>query len=97
MSVFLRLCGLGRYVNMKIFVTAKPGAWEEGIEKLDDGHYVVSVTEPPVRGLANMAIIKLVAGYFGVVPADVNIVSGYTSRHKVIDVKGVIAGSHEKN
>ncbi|OGF20459.1 hypothetical protein A2316_03535 [Candidatus Falkowbacteria bacterium RIFOXYB2_FULL_38_15] len=71
---------------MKIFVQAKPSAREEKIEKMDESHYTVSVKEPPIKGLANEAIIKAVAGFFNVPRASVRIVSGYTSRQKVIEI-----------
>ena len=72
---------------MKIFVTAKPNAYEAKIEKIDDSHFVVSVEELPVRGEANRAIIRALAAYFHVAPLCVRIVSGYTSRQKVINVE----------
>ncbi|HLD30635.1 MAG TPA: DUF167 domain-containing protein [Patescibacteria group bacterium] len=71
---------------MKIFVQAKPSAREEKIEKMDESHYTVSVKEPPIKGLANEAIIKAVAGFFNISRASVRIVSGYTSRQKILEV-----------
>lgn len=71
---------------MLINVKAKPGAKENKIEKLDDEHFVVSVKEPPVQGRANAAIIKLLAGYFGVMPSDIAIVSGHISRNKIVRI-----------
>ncbi|PIU99698.1 MAG: hypothetical protein COS58_00880, partial [Candidatus Tagabacteria bacterium CG03_land_8_20_14_0_80_41_22] len=61
---------------MKIFVKAKPGAKAEKMEKIDDSHFTVSVKEPPIQGMANLAIIKVFAEYFGVAPSNVKIVSG---------------------
>ncbi len=72
---------------MKIFVTAKPNAYEAKIEKIDDIHFVVAVEELPVKGQANYAIIRALAKYFGVPPTAVRIVSGLTSRHKILDVQ----------
>lgn len=72
---------------MKISVRAKPGAYENGIEKIDDINFVVSVKEPPVRGLANTAIVRLLAEYFHVPSIHVKIVSGHTSRNKVIEIQ----------
>lgn len=65
---------------------AKPGAYEEGVEKIDDLHYVVSVKEPPVQGRANHAIIKALAEYFGVAVLNVKIISGFTSRQKIVEI-----------
>jgi hypothetical protein len=72
---------------MKIFVKAKPMAREEKVEKIDENNFRVSVCEPPVAGRANLAIIKAVAGYFGVAPSRVRIVSGFASRQKILEIK----------
>jgi len=78
---------------MKISVKAKPMAREEKVEKINppngeagENTFEVSVKEPPVAGRANMAIIKAVAGYFNVAPSRVRIISGYTSRQKILEI-----------
>lgn len=71
---------------MKIFVKAKPGAKIEKVEKVGENNFVVSVKEPPIKGRANQAIIKVLAEYFNVPLSDIKIVSGHTSRQKVIKV-----------
>lgn len=71
---------------MKIFVKAKPSSREEKIEKIDDLNYVVSVKEPPVKGKANEAIRNALAIYFKTASARVKIVSGYSSRNKIIEI-----------
>lgn len=72
---------------MKIFVKAKPLAREEKIKKLDNTHFEVSVTEPPVRGAANRAIIRALADYFKINPSLMRIISGYASRSKIIEIE----------
>lgn len=72
---------------MKILITAKPRAKEEKVEKIDDAHFIVSVKEPPVRGLANAAIVKVLAQYFGVPISSVVIISGRNSRQKIVEIK----------
>jgi hypothetical protein len=71
---------------MKIFVKAKPSSKEERVEKVDDENYIVSVKEPPVKGLANQAIIRSLAEYFKMSQSKISIVSGYTSRNKIIEI-----------
>ena len=71
---------------MKINVQARPGAREEKVEKIDEGNFRVWVKEPPVQGKANAAIIRVLAGYFGVSQSQVRIISGYTSRAKIIAI-----------
>ena len=69
---------------MKISVKAKPGSYEEKITKLDEASFVISVKEPPVNGLANKAILKVLREYFHT--SNVRIVSGHTSRNKIIEI-----------
>jgi len=72
---------------MKIFVKAKPFAREEKIVKIDDEHYEVSVTEPPVKGKANRAIVKALAEHFRVSMSDITIISGHFTTQKVINIE----------
>lgn len=80
---------------------AKPNAGEEKIEKIDpplslplsglqrgsDVHFVVAVKEPPRQGRANDAIAKALAKYFDTSISNVKLVSGFSSRQKVFEVK----------
>jgi hypothetical protein len=71
---------------VKINIKAKPNAKEERVEKIDDLNYVVSVKEPPVKGKANEAIRNALAVYFKTGSSRVKIVSGYSSRNKVVEI-----------
>lgn len=71
---------------MKIFIKAKPNASEEKVEKIDDLNYVVSVKEPPVKGKANEAIRNALAMHFKTGSANVKIISGFSSRNKIIEI-----------
>ena len=71
---------------MKIFIKAKPSAREEKVEKIDDLNYIVSVKEPPIKGKANDAIRNALAVYFKTASARVKIVSGHSSRNKIVEI-----------
>jgi hypothetical protein len=71
---------------MKIFVKAKPNSRTEEVEKIDETHYIISVKEPPIKGRANVAIIEALAKYFQKRLSQVRIVSGFTSRQKIIEI-----------
>lgn len=71
---------------MKIFVKAKPNAKEEKVKKISETHFVVSVKEPPVQGRANEAIVKALAGYFGVASSRVKLISGFSSGQKIFEI-----------
>ena len=74
-------------IVMKIFVKAKPSARETKVEKTDETHLIISVKEPPVQGRANAAIVAACAEYFNVPEYKVAIVSGRTSREKIIEIQ----------
>lgn len=71
---------------MKINVKAKPSSREEKVEKIDENNFVVSVKEPPEKGKANEAIRNVLAVYFKTGSSCVKIVSGYSSRNKIIEI-----------
>ena len=70
----------------RIFVTVKTKARTESVEKIDESHFKVAVTEPPIEGKANYAVIKALAKHLGVPQIKLEIVSGKTSRQKVVDI-----------
>jgi uncharacterized protein (TIGR00251 family) len=71
---------------IRINIKAKPGAREEKVDKIDDLNYIVSVKEPPVKGKANEAIRNALAVYFKTGSSRVKIVSGYSSRNKIVEI-----------
>jgi uncharacterized protein YggU (UPF0235/DUF167 family) len=71
---------------MKIFVKAKPNAREEKVEKIDESYFVVAVKELPEKGRANLAIRNALAVYFRIGTKNVKIISGFTSRNKIIEI-----------
>lgn len=71
---------------MRINIKAKPGDREEKIEKIDDLNYIVSVKELPIKGRANDAIRNALAVYFKIGSSRVKIISGYSSRNKIIEI-----------
>lgn len=72
---------------MKIFVKVKPNSKEESIKKLSETNFEICVKEPPVKGKANAAVIKVLAKRFGVPISSVNIIIGHTSRQKIVEIK----------
>lgn len=64
----------------------KPCAKEERLVTQDDVHFEISVKEPPRKGMANHAILRLLARYFGASISHIEIISGHTARQKVIAV-----------
>jgi hypothetical protein len=64
----------------------KPSSKKENVEKLDETHYTVAVHEPPLEGKANKAVERALAEYFDISRSSVEIVSGLTSKIKVVEI-----------
>ena len=54
--------------------------------------YRMKLTDPPVEGKANKAVIELLAEKLGVPKREIEIVSGKTGRLKTIRIRGLAAG-----
>lgn len=71
---------------MKIFIKVKPKAKEEKVEKIDDINFKVSVKQSPEKGKANSAAMRALADYFNTSQSNVRIISGSTSKLKIIEI-----------
>ena len=70
---------------MKITAQIKVRAKVEKVE-YRDGKYLVSVKVEPTDGKANVAVVKALARHFKTTLSRVNIVSGFTSKIKRIEI-----------
>lgn len=70
---------------MRIFVKAKPGKKESKVVKISEDIFEVYVKEPPEKGRANEAIIKVLADYFNVAPSKIILKSGAKFKQKVFE------------
>ena len=65
-----------------------PGSSENKIKEImDNGVVKVNITSAPEKGKANKEFIKFVAKYFSVDKNNINIISGETSKLKLIKIK----------
>lgn len=71
---------------MKISVKVKAGTSIEKVEKTGERDYSVWVRARAVDGKANEAVIRALAGHFGVAKSKVALIRGLASRQKVFDV-----------
>jgi len=71
---------------VKITVRVKPNAKKDYIEEVL-GEFVAQIKAIPVDGKANDALIKLLADHFDVARSRIKIVSGQSSRRKVVEIK----------
>jgi uncharacterized protein len=51
--------------------------------------YRVKITDPPVEGKANKALVALLAEKLGIAKRDIEITAGKTSRMKTVRVQGM--------
>jgi|SRR3989344_6632253 len=70
-----------------IFVCAKPKARKNEIIQLDETHFEIAVKEPAEKDRANIAVLETLGKHLGVPFYNFRIVSGKTSRNKVIEIR----------
>jgi len=73
---------------LKLRVRVKPGAHVERVSREPDGSLLVSVTARAQERKANEAVVKAVAKALRVPKSSVRIVSGLSSRTKMLEVPG---------
>ncbi|GGO02610.1 hypothetical protein GCM10010116_05050 [Microbispora rosea subsp. aerata] len=74
---------------MRLAIRVRPGSSREYVGgTYGDSALVVRVCAPAVDGRATEAALRAVASAFGVRRGDVRLVSGSTSRDKVIEIEG---------
>ena len=73
-------------VPTRVAVRVRPGASRTHVGGDYAGALVIAVTEPPMDGRATAAALKALADALGLRPAQVRLVSGATSRSKVVEV-----------
>jgi uncharacterized protein YggU (UPF0235/DUF167 family) len=71
---------------MKIFVRVKPNAKVNEVESVDGSHYAVWLKAVPMQGKANEALIALLALHLGIARSRIQMISGFSSRLKVIEI-----------
>lgn len=71
---------------MKLFLTVKARSRKEEVIKINETHYKIFVKEPAEKGKANTEIIKVLASYLNISPSKILLISGLTSKEKVIEI-----------
>jgi uncharacterized protein len=78
-----------RGASLRFAVRVQPRASRSEIVGLHGDALKVRLGAPPVDGAANDALIELLADALGIARSAVRIISGATSRGKVVEVDGV--------
>ncbi len=66
----------------------QPGAKRTDVAGLHGDALKIRLAAPPIEGRANEALLKFIAGSFGVPVRQVELKQGGQSRHKVVAVTG---------
>lgn len=72
-----------------LLIRAQPRAKKNGIQGAHHQSLKVAVTAPPEGGRANRAILEVLAEALGLKKAQMEILSGATSRDKVVLIRNV--------
>jgi uncharacterized protein (TIGR00251 family) len=82
--------------GITLTVRIQPRASKNEVVRQENGSLKIRLTAPPVDGAANEALVKFLADRFSVAKSQVEIVSGHTSRDKIVRVSGA-AGADAEN
>ena len=73
-------------------IHAQPRARKNGVVGLHAGRLKIAVTQPPEKGKANTALLKVLAKALGLKNSQLSLLSGETSQQKTVLVTGVSVG-----
>jgi uncharacterized protein len=77
--------------GVRFDVRVQPRASRSEVAGEQEGALRVRLAAPPVNGAANDALVELLAKLLHVAKRDVRIVTGATSRRKLVEIDGVTA------
>lgn len=75
----------------RISIYVQPRASKTEIAGMHDGCMKIRLAAPPVDGAANAALVEFIADRLNIAKSKVRVVTGSSSRRKVIEVDGVSA------
>ncbi len=70
-------------------IRIQPRASKNEIIVMDGGGFKIRLTAPPVDGAANEALIRFLADTLSVTRSQIEIVSGHTSKNKIVRIEGI--------
>lgn len=80
---------------MRVTIRVRPGAGRTAVGGSYDGALVVRVSERAVDGRATAAALTALASALGVRPREVSLVTGATSRTKVVEIPDATAAAYD--
>ena len=77
--------------GVRVEVKVQPRSSRNQIAGEQNGVLKIKLTAPPVDGEANAALIDFLAAYLQLPRRDIALVKGETSRHKIVEIRGLNA------
>jgi uncharacterized protein (TIGR00251 family) len=77
-------------------IRIQPRASKNEIVALASGGLKIRLTAPPVDGAANEALVKFLADTLSIPKSHVEIVSGRTSKNKIVRIHGISESDAER-
>ncbi len=77
-------------------IRIQPRASKNEVIQMEGGGIKIRLTAPPVDGAANEALVKFLSAELGVPKSQVGIVSGHTSKNKIVRIEGVSQDTAEQ-
>ena len=74
-------------VNLRYFVEVKFNS--SGKIQVNGNDIIVSIKSEPKHGKANKELVKKTSDFFGVPENSIHIISGLTSRKKIIEIQNM--------
>jgi uncharacterized protein (TIGR00251 family) len=75
--------------QVTLSIRIQPRASKNEIITTAGGRLKIRLTAPPVDGAANEALVKFLADTLSIPKSHVEIVSGHTSREKIVRITGI--------
>jgi len=79
----------GAEESTSLSIRIQPRASKNEIVTMESGGLKIRLTAPPIDGAANEALVKFLAHTLSIPKSHVEIVSGHTSREKIVRVSGI--------
>jgi len=78
--------------GVRLSIRLQPGAKKPGVAGLHGQELKIKISSPPVDGAANQALIEFLADLTGVRKSNIEIISGHTTRSKLVEIRGLDEG-----
>ncbi len=86
----------GQEASATFSIRIQPRASKNEVLRMGNGGLKIRLTAPPVDGAANEALVKFLSDRLGVAKSKVEILSGHTSREKIVKISSVTAVDAQK-